>query len=220
MRISKYGVTLVRLTQDDLELVRLWRNDDEIKKYMNFQEYITPEMQQKWFESINNPENFYYIIEYKGDKIGLVNDKNIDWEKKTAEGGMFIWDKRYINSIVPLKVSILILEIAYLLLGWNKTYIKVRKDNQRAIDYNKALGYEISGESENQICLFMELDKEHFNEKAGKLRKWVNPNTENEKITITFEAVDELNGAREAIEHVIKRTFPDEDAPKFEILYS
>jgi UDP-4-amino-4,6-dideoxy-N-acetyl-beta-L-altrosamine N-acetyltransferase len=217
MRISKYGVSLIRLTEEDLELVRHWRNADEIKKYMNFQEYITPEMQKKWFDSINNPENFYYIIEYKGDKIGLINDKNINWKEKTAEGGLFIWDKRYVNSVVPIMISFLVLEIAYFLLGWNKTYIKVRKDNLRAIEYNKTLGYQVMSETVDEGFISMMLDKKNFCEKADKLRRLISPVSENEKIVLTFEKIDEKNGTRQAVENIIKLASPDADENEIEI---
>ncbi len=220
MRISKYGICLVRLTEDDLELVRYWRNNDEIKKYMNFQEYITPEMQQKWFLSINTSENFYYIIEYKGDKIGLVNDKNIDWREKTAEGGMFIWDKKYLNSIVPLKVSMLMLEIAYILLGWNKTYIKVRKDNTRAVEYNRKLGYEVVHDNESEPFHRMALDRKQFFEKSEKLRRLISSDSQNEKVILIFEKTDELNGTRSAVEKIFKLAQPESAEDKIEIIYS
>jgi UDP-4-amino-4,6-dideoxy-N-acetyl-beta-L-altrosamine N-acetyltransferase len=219
MRISKYGITLIRLTEEYLELVRNWRNDNEIRKYMNFQEYITPEMQQKWFESINNPENFYYIIEYKGDKIGLLNDKNIDWKEKTAEGGLFIADKRYLNSEVPLMISFLALELAYVLLGWNTTYIKVRKDNKRAIDYNKTLGYEIVSMPEGEDIISMVLDKEHFMKKAEKLRRLISPVAGKEKIVITFEKIDEMNGTRKTVEDIISEVSAFADNNAYEVRY-
>jgi len=220
MKISKYGVSLVRLTEEDIELVRQWRNAEEIKKYMSFQEYITPEMQKKWFETINNPQNFYYIIEYKSDKIGLVNDKNIDWKQKTAEGGMFIWDKRYVNSIVPLKVSLLVLEIAYIMLGWNKTFIKVRKDNPRAIEYNKTLGYKMTGDSTVEDTISMELTANHFFEKYKTLKRLISPDSENEKILLVFEKTDEINGTREAVEEIIKQASKETSDNKIEIIYS
>ncbi len=220
MRISKYGITLIRLTEEYLELVRNWRNDDEIRKYMNFQEYITPEMQQKWFESINNPENFYYIIEYKGDKIGLLNDKNIDWKEKTAEGGLFIADKRYLNSEVPLMISFLALELAYMLLGWNSTYIKVRKDNKRAIAYNKTLGYQIANMPEVEEIISMVLTKEDFMIKAHKLRRLISPVSEKEKTIITFEKIDETNGTRETVEEIIRAASSIADKNAYEVRYT
>ncbi len=209
MIISKYGIKLIRLTEEDLELVRNRRNSDEVRRYMNFQEFITPEMQLKWFKSINNAENFYYIIEYKGDKIGLLNDKNIDWIEKSSEGGLFIWDQRYINSMVPLMVSFLALELAYLVLGWNKTFITVRRDNHRAIEYNKAFGYfEINDKEETEMMRMM-LDKDSFIKKSDKLRRMVSQVSGNDKINIIFEPVDETNGTRIAVENIINEVSYD-----------
>ena len=78
MKFRKYGITLTRLREDDIELVRKWRNSPGIQQYMEYREFITEEMQKKWFESINNLQNFYFIIEYENKKIGLINTSNID----------------------------------------------------------------------------------------------------------------------------------------------
>jgi hypothetical protein len=45
---------------------------------MNYQEIITPEMQEIWFDSTDQDINFFYIVELKNKKIGMVNLKNID----------------------------------------------------------------------------------------------------------------------------------------------
>jgi len=66
MVLSNYDITLVRLTYDQLELVRNWRNDPKISQYMEFRDYITPEMQIKWFNKVNNRNNYYFVIEYRG----------------------------------------------------------------------------------------------------------------------------------------------------------
>ena len=61
--LTDYGVKLVQLTEDKIELVRQWRNSDKIKKYMEYRDYISPEMQQKWFNKISNTTNdFFFII--------------------------------------------------------------------------------------------------------------------------------------------------------------
>ena len=113
MKIRKYGITLIRLKEEHLELVRKWRNNPEIQQHMEYQEYITPEMQKNWFSSINNIYNSYYIIEYEKKYIGLINEKNIDYENKTAEAGLFIWDKNYLNTHIPLLASLSMLEIGF-----------------------------------------------------------------------------------------------------------
>jgi RimJ/RimL family protein N-acetyltransferase len=219
MRISKYGISLIRLVEADLELVRKWRNDDEIRKFMNFRDYITKEMQLKWFESINTSNNFYYVIQYEGEKIGLVNDKNIDWNEKIAEGGLFIWDKRYINSTIPMKISLLMLELAYTLLGWNKTIVKVRKDNPRALKYNESLGYIVVEHNENSDYYTMELEKTRFFENFQKINRLVNPDSLNEPIILTFESIDKTNGTMDIVQKIIDDAPKDSDRSKIEIRY-
>ena len=81
MIIKKFGITFKRLEKNDIELLRQWRNAPSISQYMEYREHITPEMQEEWFESVNNNNNLYFIIEYKGKKIGPTNGKDIDWEK-------------------------------------------------------------------------------------------------------------------------------------------
>ena len=56
--IKKYGVTLEKLTHQKIEIVRQWRNDPKIDKYMEFHEEITPQMQENWFNRINNDTCF------------------------------------------------------------------------------------------------------------------------------------------------------------------
>ena len=73
MIVEQYGVTYSRVTEADIELIRHWRNQPFIRDTMQFKEYITPEMQKKWFERINNKYNYYFLIEVDGNKRGLIN---------------------------------------------------------------------------------------------------------------------------------------------------
>ena len=81
MILTKGNISFRRLTIDDIELVRNWRNSQQINQYMAFRDYITPEMQVAWFHSINNMNNLYFIIEYKNEKVGVFNGKDINWEQ-------------------------------------------------------------------------------------------------------------------------------------------
>ena len=100
MIIDSNGIKVERLREKDIELVRTWRNSQFVKQYMNFRETITPEMQMKWFKSIDNFNNLYFIIHYKNEKVGLGNIKNIDWEKREGEVGIFISKQKFIGSIL------------------------------------------------------------------------------------------------------------------------
>ncbi len=171
MKICKYGITLNRLRQDDLEFVREKRNSEDVRRVMEFREEITPEMQQKWFESINNFENFYYLIEYKGVKIGLLNDKNMDWKARTSESGLFLWNETYIDTIVPVLASLCLLDTGFYYLDWNISYIKVLRDNPKAIEYVNSLGYTLLEGQENVANQKYYLTRELFETKGKKIKK-------------------------------------------------
>jgi len=143
MEWERYGITLHRLTSDKLELVRNWRNDPKISQYMVFKEYITPEMQLEWFNKINNNSNYYFIVEYNKEEIGLDNIKNIDKDKKCGEGGLFIYEDKYLNTDVPFRVSFCHLDFVFEELKLDYIYGQIVADNKRAVQFNKTLGSEI-----------------------------------------------------------------------------
>ncbi|MDA3780720.1 MAG: GNAT family N-acetyltransferase [Bacteroidales bacterium] len=113
MKVTKYGVTLNRLTEDKIEQVRLWRNDPKISQYMEFQDYITPEMQKAWFKKIDNKNNYYFIIEFDRKEIGLINIRDIDYEKREGEGGIFIYDDFYLNSDVSFRSVLCLFDFSF-----------------------------------------------------------------------------------------------------------
>ncbi len=172
MKLIKYGLTLKRLTKEDIELLRIWRNSESVNRFMEYRKYITPEMQEKWFESINNPNNFYYIIIYNDEKIGLINDKGFDrFGKATSEAGLFIAVDKYKNTFVPVLASLILLEVSFFYLGGKDSYIRILKDNISSIKYNTRLGYELCPNQENVENQLYVLTPERFKEKTAELRK-------------------------------------------------
>ncbi|MDO9257801.1 MAG: hypothetical protein Q7U54_19950 [Bacteroidales bacterium] len=144
MKICKYGITLNRLRKEDLEFVREKRNEKQrLSSEENYID-ITPEMQLEWFESVDNFENFYYIIEYKGVKIGMLNNKKVDWTARTSESSLFLWDESFTDTIVPSLAALCLIEIGFYYLNWNVCYIRVHSDNAKAIENALSLGYELT----------------------------------------------------------------------------
>ena len=162
MKLEKYGVILKRLTHDKIELVRNWRNDPKISQYMEFRDYITPEMQEKWFQKIDNDTNFFFIIEYEGKEVGLINIKDIDYEEKTGEGGIFIHDVECLNSDISFRSVLCMFDFFFETLGLEKNKAHILRDNKRAIQYNKMLGFELQSNQENVYNQLYILDKEKY----------------------------------------------------------
>lgn len=150
MTLDAYGVKLRSLTGEDLEMLRGWRNSPDIRQYMEYREEITPEDQQKWFKSIDNDCNYYFIIEYEGQDIGLINLKNYDRESASGEGGLFIYEKRMRGSDIPVRASMCFGDFIWDGLGLEKEYIHILRDNPRSIRYNAFFGFELCPGQENE----------------------------------------------------------------------
>ncbi len=173
MKFFKYGITLERLKEKDIELVRQWRNSDPVRMNMNYREIITPKMQRDWFQSINNVNFHYVMIHYQGEKIGLLNDKNIDWEARTSETGIFIGRPEFFHTFVPYLVSVAGIETLFYFTGWKKQYAHILRSNTNAINYNLHLGYQLCEGQEGIEHQRYEITLESFERTAAKIRKMV-----------------------------------------------
>lgn len=205
MKFFKYGITLERLREEDIELVRKWRNSDSVRLNMNYQEIITPEQQIQWFKSINNLRFNYMMIYYHGEKIGLLNDKNVDWENRTSESGIFLGRTEYYSTFVPYLVSIAGIESTFYMLGWKKQFASILRPNTNAIAFNLALGYQLcEGQSELELQRY-ELTRESFEAKAGKIRKAVRAIASNDtKAKVLFELSDYESGLAQKMESLLR----------------
>lgn len=169
--INKYGVKLNRLTHDKIELVRRWRNHPKISKYMEYRDEITQEMQERWYEKINNDNNYYFLIEVDGKEIGLINVRDIDYGIGVGEPGIFIWDDDYLNSPFSFQASIAFIDFCFGELGLSKLVIHVLRDNIRAIKFNIAFGYKLSPRQETTYNQEYTLNYSDYKKKRNKLLK-------------------------------------------------
>lgn len=166
MIIRKYGIELHRLTHDDIELVRQARNRDDIRKNMFDQHYISKAEQEVWFRSINNVFNYYYLIKGDGEKVGLVYGKNQDFQKRTSEGGIFIWGQQPNTPLIAARASILLMEFNFSIIQMERVFARVRPENKSAYNYNLALGYEPTGTDD-----YMVLTRASYEKNISRLRK-------------------------------------------------
>ncbi|MBL4605170.1 MAG: GNAT family N-acetyltransferase [Flavobacteriaceae bacterium] len=194
MIISGYGIRLHRLkNEEDIELLRKWRNSSRIHQFMEFRNQISKKQQTTWFQSIDNIHNNYMLIEYEGKKIGMIHGAGIDWDKKsTASGGIFIWDESYWMTKVPTSAAILMTDMSTL-LGLEKTFIKILKTNKNAILFNKSLGYEILTKEEETGGLHYVLDQTKYLVKRKKIIKNLLPEYCPVQLNIEFNANNNID---------------------------
>lgn len=168
MTIRGYGVELVRLTEEHIEMLRLWRNDSSISRHMDFREVITPEQQQRWFDSLDPENDFYFLISVNGDFHGLIHFSSIDWYKAIGQAGLFIRSEEYQGTHLPVCASALLLEYFFSRTKLDKLEAKVMLGNDAALAYNLGLGFEEMESEQPDRFKRLRLSKAGFYEKFRK----------------------------------------------------
>ena len=171
--LEGYGILLKRLTEDKIELVRRWRNDPKIFQYMEYRKTISAEEQLEWFRKINNDNNYYFLIVVEDVEVGLINIRDIDYELKSGEPGIFIWDDYFLNSDISFRSAFVLTDFAFDVLSLKKMVIHILSDNKRAIQYNKMYGYKLSDNQEGIYNQEYTLEKKYYQECRNKIMKYL-----------------------------------------------
>ena len=164
------AIRLRRMAPGDIETVRGWRNSADVARFMEFQEHITPAMQQEWFGRVNNGRNYYFVVEVDQRGIGVVNLKDVDTAAGTAEAGIFLIEDPA-RSLVAYPCALAILRFAFDVLGLSRVRAHILRDNTRAIRFNLALGYVLCDAQDQVANQKYYLDRHAFEKVSMPLAK-------------------------------------------------
>jgi len=175
MIIKGKKVSLKLIQKEDIELIRKWRNSKDVSQFFIFRGYITKEQQKKWFEKVSTSgRDYFFLIIVDGEPIGLTEIKNIDWDRREGETGIFIAKDEYKNTLVPFEASYLNGRHFFETLNLLKNKIKVLESNERGLRYNKKLGFKEVGKREEtidgEICkvVLLEMSQNEYDKRAKK----------------------------------------------------
>lgn len=147
-------VILAEIRERDIELIRLWRNEPLNRKCFFYQKFISKEQQKIWFNKYrNNFNDLIFLIKNKvGKKIGIISIYNIDLNKKTSEIGRILIrkderGKDYSKEAINLLLNYIFFKNFFLRI----VFLEVFKENIRAVELYKKLGFKIILEKKKKI---------------------------------------------------------------------
>ncbi|MCP4370277.1 MAG: UDP-2,4-diacetamido-2,4,6-trideoxy-beta-L-altropyranose hydrolase [Deltaproteobacteria bacterium] len=83
-------INFVDLTDDEKNMVRNWRNSDEIRKWMFTDYLISKEEHYHFIKNLKKDNrNFYWMVEVDNNPIGVVYFQNIIFEHKSGSFGIY-----------------------------------------------------------------------------------------------------------------------------------
>lgn len=135
------NISLKKIDENDLDLLRNWRMQENITKYMLTDPIITKESQLEWFNKINNDESrIDYVIVCDDVRIGYYGITNINYDNSSCEIGFYIGENEYRGKGIFKVVQKQIEDKIFNDLGLNKVVINVLENNP-IIDAYKRNGF-------------------------------------------------------------------------------
>ncbi len=132
------------IQKDDTFYILKWRNNDGVKKNFINQEELTAEIHEEWLKNkINTGKAIQFIIFTieENKPIGSIYLRDIDVDKNQAELGIFIGEENNRGKGIGGQAIELIKKYAFDKLKLEKIYLRVLKDNTRAIACYKKNGF-------------------------------------------------------------------------------
>lgn len=157
------NIVLRQITENDIEMLRIWRNNPQNSLYLRKINYITPEMQKKWYDNYlkNNNEIAFAIVEtkYINDIVGSVS--LYDFSDKRAEfGKILIGNENAHGKKIGYMATVATLKIAFDILDLEEVVLECNNDNIPAIRVYEQVGFVFS-ETINNIRYY-KISKQQF----------------------------------------------------------
>ncbi len=175
---SRYGVTLVPLREHQIDMVRRWRNAPRIRELMLTRSVISRQQQCEWFARMQrDPGQWYFLVYFKGEPIGVASLTAIDPIAGECEPGMYIYNTRYQGNIVPFSVAFALNDIAFEVFGLQRLRGKIFESNQASMRFHLACGYVLHtpkpGEQELDSLMPLSLVPDDYQRARQKLMRFM-----------------------------------------------
>ena len=135
---------------------RLWRNSPSVQKYFRIPG-ITPEMHQGWLASLKraNPRSVAFIIEYDGEPIGVTYFHSIDYDKRFADWGLYLYRTDLRGKGVGSGVLNQILSYAREVLKMKRLYVDIMEGNVPSRSLCIRRGFVETGEKDGDFIRYV-----------------------------------------------------------------
>jgi UDP-4-amino-4,6-dideoxy-N-acetyl-beta-L-altrosamine N-acetyltransferase len=135
-------INLRLLTENDLEMVRGWRNSPEVSQYMYTDEIIMEEQQKKWYQKIkDDPSSVTWIIENNGKSLGVASLNSINRNFSSCYWAFYLGDTTVRGGGIGAKVEFNVLRYVFEELKLNKLRCEVFNFNDKVIRMHEKFGF-------------------------------------------------------------------------------
>ena len=143
---------LKKIEKEDLNQIMQWRMMPEISSYMYTDPILTEESQLKWYQEISDSNEVkYWIIEFEGKKIGVINLYNIDNLNKRCFWAYYIGDNSFRGKGIGRNLECNIYDYVFNNLNFHKLCCEVLEENDKVVKIHQKFGSKIEGNFREHI---------------------------------------------------------------------
>jgi RimJ/RimL family protein N-acetyltransferase len=179
--IQAYGVVLQRLSRNNIERVRQWRNHPEVSRHMLSADHISPEQQQAWFERVDGAaDRAYYLASYKDEPTAFASVTSEDGtalaEAKTLEAAIYLApDSRCRGTVLAFAPALALNDACFDNLPCTRLVARVKQDNEAALRFNTQMGYRETGRDD--ALIYLQLDRSSYQDATGRIKHLLSRDT-------------------------------------------
>ena len=148
------SLTIRPITEEDTDLILLWRNHPSVVKNFIYRRPFTREGHLTWMrEQVATGKVVQFIVEADGEPVGSVYLRDVDTVHKKAEFGIFIGSEKARGKGYGTRATRLILKHAFEVMKLNRVFLRVFSDNKEAIRCYEKAGFSKEGLFREDVIL-------------------------------------------------------------------
>ena len=150
--MKSINIEFCKIKEENLEMIRNWRNSPDVSKYMYTNDYITENQQIEWFKRVqDDPTKIFWLIKVNDNYVGVVNLYNIDMRNKRCYWAYYLADLSVRGKGLGKLIELNILNYVFKNLGFNKLCCEVLSFNDIVIKIHQKYGSKIEGNFRKHI---------------------------------------------------------------------
>lgn len=133
---------IIYTDEEVIELVRTWRNNKNISKYMLTNHYISKDEHELWIKKLKSTDRAKtWVIKYKDKPIGIASLSDIDYGKKITDWGFYIAEESSRGKGVGSSVLYNLIEYVFGKMNFVKMKTMVLSNNGVALKLYEKFGF-------------------------------------------------------------------------------
>ena len=147
--MSNEALTLRNMQQDDLELVRSWRNHPDVRCHMLTQHEISAEEHAQWFSRVQqDPQRHVVLVHENQQPLGLAHFTPVN-PHGVVDWGFYLVPQAAKGS--GSKLARMALDYAFKQQGWHKVCGQVISTNAASRRFHLKMGFTLEGVWREQV---------------------------------------------------------------------